>query len=135
MGRLILRRKPRNRLRAVFLPYRDREPANALAPSGKSTEFCGDQEISFSAELRGGGCSPDRTSLHVKFPANREKNRQFLEIGPDKEIFAGIRGAKSIRCGQIPYATDQGTNLSKQGKDYPFQQRTGNAVAQKDDTC
>ena len=54
MGRLILRRKPRNRLRAVFLPYRDREPANALAPSGKSTEFCGDQEISFSAELRGG---------------------------------------------------------------------------------
>jgi hypothetical protein len=85
--------------------------------------------------LGGGGCSPDRTSLHVKFPASREKNRQFLEIGPDKEIFAGIRGAKSIRCGQIPYATDQGTNLSKQGKDYPFQQRTGNAVAQKDRPC
>ena len=86
-------------------------------------------EHSVRMGVRGGGCIPDRTSLHLKFPAKREKNREFFEIGFDEKISARIRGAKSICCSQIPYAMDQGTNLSKQGKDCPFQQITGNAVA------
>ena len=37
------------------------------------------QESSANAELRGGGCSPDRTGLHPKFPASREFSREFFE--------------------------------------------------------
>jgi hypothetical protein len=63
------RPKAQNRLRAVFLPYRDREPANAPAPNrGKSRVFRGDEENSNSAGLRGGGCSLRRTSLHTQIP-------------------------------------------------------------------
>jgi hypothetical protein len=36
---------------------------------------------------RGGGCSPDRTGLHGKFPANREKNREFCRIWPTRGDF------------------------------------------------
>ena len=31
--------------------------------------------------LVGCGCSPDRTSLQLKFPANREKYREFVDCG------------------------------------------------------
>ncbi len=30
-------------------------------------------------EIFGGGCSPDRTGLHLKFPASREFSREFFE--------------------------------------------------------
>ncbi len=50
--------------------------ADLFTPA-KSRVFGERQEISFSAGLRGGGCTPDRTSLQLKFPANREINREF----------------------------------------------------------
>ena len=45
-----------------------------------SADFARSQELPGSTRLRGGGCSPDRTSLLVKFPANREKYKEFRRI-------------------------------------------------------
>jgi hypothetical protein len=45
------------------------------------------QEFSANGELRGGGCTPDRTGLQLKFPANREINREFCRFRPSCRIF------------------------------------------------
>jgi hypothetical protein len=42
------------------------------------------------AGLGGGGGSPDRTSLRVLFPANREKNREFRENRPTSLILTSF---------------------------------------------
>ena len=73
--------------------------------------------------MRGGGCSPDRTGLHLKFPANREIYREFCRIWPFAAIFVFIRRANSNGYSQIPYATEQGIFAAITGN---FLQRTGN---------
>src|SRR5262249_50477840 len=52
--------------------------------------------------------SCERTSLHTKFPANREINREFRRIRPSTAISASNQRANSKACSQIPYATEQG---------------------------
>src|SRR5262249_52932451 len=52
--------------------------------------------------------SCERTSLHTKFPANREINREFCRIWPSTAISASNQRANSKACSQIPYATEQG---------------------------
>ena len=43
-----------------------------------------------------------------KFPANREKNREFRRIRPLGAILKADTRANSETCGEIPYATEQG---------------------------
>ena len=43
-----------------------------------------------------------------KFPANREKNREFRQIRPLCEILKANTRAISKAFSQIPYATEQG---------------------------
>jgi hypothetical protein len=51
-----------------------------------------------------------------KFPANREKNREFCEIRPPNTIFEPNPRVHSRACGKIPYATEQGIFWRYQGK-------------------
>jgi hypothetical protein len=51
----------------------------------------------------------------VKFPANREINREFFKFGPVSAILASNRPANSIACSTIPYAMKQGIFLTEQG--------------------
>ena len=46
-----------------------------------------------------------------KFPANREKNREFGQICPLAAILKGDTLANSEACREIPYATEQGIIL------------------------
>jgi hypothetical protein len=56
-----------------------------------------------------------RTSLHLKFPANREINREFRQIRPSAAILAPSQQANPMACSKIPYATEQGIFLTEQG--------------------
>jgi hypothetical protein len=107
---------------------RDTTPKIALRPETVSTETqtqpqkpanCGLVgslwEISRIGRLRGGGCSPDRTSLHVKFPASREFSREFFEKRAPRTILASKTRAGSIAYKQIPCSTEQGIFLREQG--------------------
>src|SRR6187549_39980 len=53
------------------------EPANCGPVAGR-------REISQFERVRGGGRSRSRTCLHRRFPANREKNREFFNFSPDR---------------------------------------------------
>src|SRR5450830_519800 len=44
----------------------------------------------------------------LKFPANREKNREFRRIRPLSAILKADTRANSKACSEIPYATEQG---------------------------
>jgi hypothetical protein len=66
--------------------------------------------------MRGGGRSDRRTCLSNKFPGNREINREFREIQPFAAIHASSQRAKSIACGQIPCAMEQGKFKWTSGK-------------------
>src|SRR5208283_1168404 len=45
------------------------------------------RRVSLQLRLAGGGCSHERTLLCPKFPANREKYREFREFGgPDRAV-------------------------------------------------
>ena len=68
-----------------------------------------------TAGLRGGGRSPSRTCLHLKFPANREINREFRQIRLLSAIFKADTQANSEACSEIPYATEQGISPKEQG--------------------
>src|SRR3974390_3145165 len=50
-----------------------------------------------------------------KFPANREINREFLGIDPLDTVWVADTSANSEGCGKIPYTTEQGIILKKQG--------------------
>ena len=50
-----------------------------------------------------------------KFPANREKNREFCRIRPLSAILKADTRASSETCSEIPYATEQGNILEEQG--------------------
>jgi hypothetical protein len=84
--------------------------------------FVRDRETSVHTGLRGGGCSPHR-GLHLKFPANREINREFCGNRPSAGILTPNRRANSMVCNQIPYATEQGIFKRVSGKIF---QGTGN---------
>src|SRR5713226_730018 len=51
----------------------------------------------------------------LKFPTNREINREFREFAPNSVILAPIQAATSMACSQIPHASEQGIFLPKQG--------------------
>src|SRR5713226_403083 len=51
----------------------------------------------------------------LKFPTSREINREFREFAPNSVILAPIQAATSMACSQIPYASEQGIFLPKQG--------------------
>jgi hypothetical protein len=51
--------------------------------------------------LRGGGCSRSRTGLHFKFPANREKNREFCVLRSSAAILTSDRCVNSKAFSQI----------------------------------
>src|SRR5712692_817206 len=59
----------------------------------------------------------------VKFPANRENNREFFNFGPNFAILVSNRRATSMACREIPYATEQGIFGGITGN---FFQGTGN---------
>jgi hypothetical protein len=50
-----------------------------------------------------------------KFPANREINREFHQIGPLCKILEAHTRADSKASSEIPYATEQGIILAEQG--------------------
>jgi hypothetical protein len=50
-----------------------------------------------------------------KFPANREINREFHQIGPLCKILKADTRADSTASSEIPYATEQGIILAEQG--------------------
>jgi hypothetical protein len=56
----------------------------------------------------------------TKFPANREKNREFCKIVASEAAEIPNSGLVTGRCSQIPYSTEQG----KLGA------RTGNSTSQ-----
>jgi hypothetical protein len=50
-----------------------------------------------------------------KFPANREINREFHQIGPLGAILKADARATSEACSEIPYETEQGIISEEQG--------------------
>jgi hypothetical protein len=56
-----------------------------------------------------------------KFPANREKNREFRGNRPREAIFAPNRLPNSVVYNRIPYATEQGIIRGEQGIFYKEQ--------------
>jgi hypothetical protein len=97
-----------------------------LCARAKSRVFGERQEISFSAGVRGGGCTPDRTGLQLKFPANREINREFCRFRPSCPIFHA-QSASEFSGLQLkfPYATEQGIFGGLTGNSL---ERTGNLI-------
>jgi hypothetical protein len=51
----------------------------------------------------------------AKFPANREKNREFRRIRPLGAILKADTRVDSEACSEIPYAAEQGIILAEQG--------------------
>jgi hypothetical protein len=51
----------------------------------------------------------------VKFPANREINREFRQIRPLGAILKADAPANSVACSEIPYVTKQGIFAKEQG--------------------
>jgi hypothetical protein len=49
-----------------------------------------------------------------KFPANREKNREFCRIRPEGRFLAASQQTNSMVCSGIPYAAEQGIILVEQ---------------------
>ena len=51
----------------------------------------------------------------LKFPANREKNREFFNFGPAYRSEDRVRPMISGLLSQIPYSTEQGISTQEQG--------------------
>jgi hypothetical protein len=51
----------------------------------------------------------------AKFPANREKNREFSRIRPLSAILKADTRANLEACSEIPHATEQGIIFVEQG--------------------
>jgi hypothetical protein len=51
----------------------------------------------------------------AEFPANREKNREFFNFGPDSGLEHPMRPMISRAFEQIPYVTEQGIISAEQG--------------------
>ena len=66
-----------------------------------------------------------RTGLGVKFPANREINREFCDFRPIGAVLVANQRANSISCSEIPYTTEQGIFWHVTGKHFEL---TGYAV-------
>src|ERR1700720_1354523 len=56
-----------------------------------------------------------RTGLRVKFPANRENNREFYENRAVWRKIVRKNAAKSVSCRAIPYKMKQGINSRRTG--------------------
>jgi hypothetical protein len=50
-----------------------------------------------------------------KFPANREKNREFSNFGPSRGSETAIRSMIQRTWSEIPYSTEQGIFAKEQG--------------------
>lgn len=51
----------------------------------------------------------------ANFPANREKNREILQILPLGTKLKADKQANSTACSEIPYITEQGIISAEQG--------------------
>ena len=51
----------------------------------------------------------------TKFSANREKNREFFNFGPDRGLEHPVRPLISGLLSKIPYAIEQGIISAEQG--------------------
>jgi hypothetical protein len=69
-------------------------------------------------------CEPVSTP---KFPANREKNREFYRIAVSVASATVNSGVVTGLSKRIPYSTEQGIILGEQGK---LGARTGNSIGQ-----
>jgi hypothetical protein len=58
------------------------------------------------------GCEP---VSNTKFPANREKNREFCGIRLFDAILRADKLINSGACSKIPYSTEQGIFTEEQG--------------------
>ena len=83
--------------------------------------FGGFQEPRVFAKVRGGGRSRSRTSLHLEFPANREKNREFFDFGLFSGSCVPASPMNSGGLSEIPCATEQGISFKEQGNVRPDQ--------------
>ena len=81
------------------------------------------------AGLRGGGRILLQPVSNLNFPDNRENNREFLNFRPFSAILAPNRRARSAGYNKIPYATEQGINLTEQGR---FRREQGISVQEQD---
>jgi hypothetical protein len=61
------------------------------------------------------GCEP---VSNLKFPANREINREFRQIGGFQRPKALISAADSSAYRQIPYSSEQGIFFARTGIDH-----------------
>jgi hypothetical protein len=64
----------------------------------------------------GGGLSRSLTRLHPLFPAKREKNRDFYEIGGSGAIETENNAVVTGLPARIPYSREQGIILAEHGK-------------------
>src|SRR5262249_51264079 len=94
---------------------RSQRPRWSYKNPAKSGYLARLQEISTIARVRGGGRSPNRTRLHLEFPANREINREFRQNRQLDAILHADTPANSEACSEIPYSTEQGIFAKEQG--------------------
>src|SRR5262249_27864848 len=109
----------RQRHRRKNGPLAENIPSQRLLPKQKPPPIRGLfaclQERSAIGRMRGGGCSPSRTRLHLEFPANREINREFRQNRQLDAILHADTPANSEACSEIPYSTEQGIFAKEQG--------------------
>ena len=74
----------------------------------KNAKIVGDVDLAFAktagvpADFLVADAVPRNRSPTAKFPANREKNREFSKIWPPSRIFVSNSADKSIACEKIP---------------------------------
>src|SRR5213080_2164727 len=120
--------RPAAKIDAIATSASGRDRTSAFEPAEMPANcglFLRDRETSVRIGLRGGGCTPDRTGLQLKFPANREINREFCKIRPSAAVSVSDQRADSMASSQIPYATEQGISKAISGN---FSQITGNRI-------
>ena len=106
----------RARDRAAFCTRKPPSPAaetgNASTAPAKVAEHRGfferPQEIVFVQDCVVVDAFQIGPVSNLKFPDNREINREFFKFGPFSAILAPNRRANSIACRRIPYEMEQG---------------------------
>ena len=105
------------------------ETARPAFESAKMPANCGlfvrDQETPVRIGLRGGGCSPDRTSLQAQIPANR-KEQEFCRISASPMRFSSLIHER-IQELAAKFPTQRNRNFWRHNRE--FFQRTGNSRA------
>jgi hypothetical protein len=123
-------RKPSVKLRPWRqAPQSDLKPSNCVSgdstQNGKSPRQCGllGDRFNVSVGDRTGWLMSQSHSnpSPMKFPANREKNREFCQFQSESAIWAPSQPANSIAYSQIPCKTEQGIIPAEQGINFKEQ--------------